>query len=66
MRFPWTRRADEARERRIEAEKRKQCVMDDWPAVRQVASDARHHYELNGWTGTITVLFAARKRGEEK
>lgn len=65
MRFPWQRRADEAREHRIDAEQRLTNAVNDWPEVRRHAYALRHQRELNGWTGTIKSIFDSGKREDQ-
>lgn len=46
MRFPWDKRADEERERRVEAEKRLDDVMGDWPKVQSSVGAVLDQYNI--------------------
>lgn len=41
MMFPWKRRAEEERKRRLDAELRKKEVEEDWPRVNDAIEAAR-------------------------
>ena len=64
MKFPWTHRAQQAHDDRINAEQRLQQARADWPQVNSEVAVTRHERELNGWTATVESLFSGRqKRG---
>jgi hypothetical protein len=63
MKFPWNRRADRAHTDRVAAENRLKKVRGDWPKVHAEVADIRQQREINGWTATITTLFAGRQPG---
>lgn len=55
MRFPWNKRADEERERRVEAEKRLEEVVGDWPKVRTSVGAV-----LDGYNAKAKQMFGGR------
>ena len=58
MRMPWTRRADQEKEARQEAEQRLDDVKADWPKIHAEVAVTRREVELNGWTRAVTVIFS--------
>lgn len=58
--FPWTRRADAERKKRIEAEQRLVEVEADWERVREHRAAVQREVALNDWTRTAKTIFSGR------
>lgn len=58
--FPWNRRADDEREKRIEAERRLAAVEADWEPVRRHRAAVHREIVLNDWTRTAKTIFGGR------
>jgi len=55
--FPWTRRAEAEKAKRLEDEKRLAEVRADWEPVRRHRAAVRKEVELNDWTRTAKTIF---------
>lgn len=58
MKFPWTRRAEEAQREREQAEQQLKKAEDDWPRVNaQVEVTQIESTSPDGWTATVAHIF---------
>lgn len=58
--FPWTKRADAERAKRLDAEKKLAEVEADWEPVRRHRAAVRREVALNDWTRTAKTVFGGR------
>lgn len=56
MKLPWTKRAEAAEREAAVARERRDVVVAQWPEVRTVAGESRHHRELNGFSNIIVAV----------
>lgn len=59
--FPWNRRADEERAKRIEAQERLAQAEADMPRIRRHREAVRREVVLNDWTRTAKAIFGGEK-----
>ena len=55
--FPWTRRAEAERAKRLEAERRLAEVEADGETVQRHRAAVRREVNLNDWTRTAKTIF---------
>lgn len=56
--FPWTRRADEERTKRIESAKKLDNVLQDWHEITSNVDAIEKEIRINNWTITAKSLFS--------
>ena len=60
MKFPWTKREDSERERRMDAEKRLSEIKDDWPRVHGAVDAVRHEADLDKFGNKAKNMFRGK------
>lgn len=59
-RMPWNRRANAERQRRIDAESKRDSVEKDWALLNRHRRSIDREIELNDWTATAIAVFSGR------
>jgi hypothetical protein len=62
MKMPWTKRADEEKKRRLEAEARAVSVEEDWYHIRTHRKSIDQEVAINDWTATAISLFSGKEK----
>lgn len=60
MAFPWKKREEEERKKRLAAEQRAHQVDQDWVQIRRHKHRIDKEVERNDWTSTAITLFSGR------
>lgn len=58
--MPWNKRVEEERQRRLDAEFRRDSAEKDWALLNRHRKSIDREIELNDWTATAIAMFSGR------
>ena len=57
FKFPWVKRAEQERAKRIESDAKLQDVLKDWENIETSVNAVEREVRINNWTLTAKLLF---------
>lgn len=60
--FPWTRRAEAERAKRVESDEKLEDVLNDWDIIDTSVNAVEREVRINNWTLTAKLLFSGGEK----